>query len=314
MVGTSIIDAVATIWDVIAYAEGKRHPMCGLSLDFSNAFDRIVHEYLFYALRAYGLPEPFVTGIEHMYGGATSSAQVNGQLYEPIPIDCEIRQGCPLSMVLYTLCLHPLLKILERNLTGIKLGRRARPIKVVAYADDVTILVTSVTEFAAVEEALRLYEKATGAIVNPAKSRALAVGGWRAHETVLGIPYQQSVTILGITFWGTIAETKIDTWQRITSKVRCQAKKAYDRDTNLAHRNHLCARMPTLQTMVRCANFAGTQRIHTKTNDCRVMVPMERNHLQGADVHTPTPQTARGMDLIDIPAKRRALLLSCLYN
>jgi hypothetical protein len=143
--GTSIFDAVATIWDVIAYAEGKRHPMCGLSLDFSNAFDRISHEYLFHILRAYALSEPFVTGTEHMYGGATSSAQVNGQLYGPIPIECAIRQGSPLSMALYTLCLHPLLKVLERNLTGIKLGQ-ARSIKVVAYADDVTILVTSVTD------------------------------------------------------------------------------------------------------------------------------------------------------------------------
>jgi hypothetical protein len=106
----------------------------------------------------------------------------------------------------------------------------------VAYADDVTILVTSVTEFAAVEKVLLLYEKANGPTINPAKSRALAVGGWRAHETVLGIPYHQSVTILGITFWGTTPQTTIDTWERITSNVRCQAKKAYDRDTNLAHR------------------------------------------------------------------------------
>jgi hypothetical protein len=119
---TSIIDAVATIRDVIAYAEGKRHPMCVLSLDFSNAFYRIAHKYLFHALRADALPEPFVTGSEHMYGGATSSARVNGQLYGPIPIDYAIRQGCPLSMELYALCLHTLLKILERNLTGIQLG------------------------------------------------------------------------------------------------------------------------------------------------------------------------------------------------
>jgi hypothetical protein len=91
--GTSVIDAVATIRDVITCAESKRHPMFVLSLDFSNIFDSIAHEYLFHALRVYALPEPFVTGIEHTYGGATSSARVNGQLCGPIPIDCAIRQG-----------------------------------------------------------------------------------------------------------------------------------------------------------------------------------------------------------------------------
>ena len=59
----------------------------------------------------------------------------------------------------------------------------------VVYADVVTIFVSSVTDFAAVEEALRLYEQATGAFINPTNSRALAVGGWRTQETVLGIAY-----------------------------------------------------------------------------------------------------------------------------
>ena len=101
-----------------------------------------------------------------------------------------------LSIALYTLCLHILLKIIERTLTGIQKGRRARPIKVVAYADDVPIFVSSVTDFAAMEEALRLYEQASGACINPTKSRALAIGGWRAQETILEIAYYPSVTIL----------------------------------------------------------------------------------------------------------------------
>lgn len=126
--------------------------------------------------------------------------------------------------------------MLERTLTGIKIGTRGRYIKVVAYADDVTIFVSSVTDFAAVEDALRLYEKATGAKINPIKSKALAIGGWRAQDTVLGIPYHQCATILGINFWGTIQQTTNDTWARITSKVRVQAQKAYNRESSLAHR------------------------------------------------------------------------------
>jgi hypothetical protein len=44
-----------------------------LSLDFSNAFDKIAHEYLFQALRQYTLPESFITSIAKMFENATSA-------------------------------------------------------------------------------------------------------------------------------------------------------------------------------------------------------------------------------------------------
>jgi len=98
--GTSILDSVATIRETIAYAECKRRPMCVLSLDFSNVFDKIAHEYLFQALRQYALQESFVTGIAQMYEEATSAVQISDLLCGPIPIRCAIQQGCPLGMAL----------------------------------------------------------------------------------------------------------------------------------------------------------------------------------------------------------------------
>ena len=90
-----------------------------------------------------------------MYEGATTSTQLNGHTYVPIPIRCVIRQGCPASILLYAQCLHPLLRMLEHRLPGIKIGRRAHPTSVVAYADDVTIFVTSTDDFPIIEDAIR---------------------------------------------------------------------------------------------------------------------------------------------------------------
>jgi len=39
--GKSIFDAVATVRDAIAYAEAASIPLCVLSLDFKEAFDKI---------------------------------------------------------------------------------------------------------------------------------------------------------------------------------------------------------------------------------------------------------------------------------
>jgi len=174
--GNTIIDAGATVRDTIAYAENGRIPLCVLSLDFKNAFDRITHNYLFQTLQGYGIGNAFIAGIKRMYEGPTSSVQINGHQYGPIPIRYAVRQGCPMSMAIYALCLHPFLHLLDLNLPGIRIGRRTRPTSVVAYADDVIIFVTSAADFAIIEDAIRLYERAPRARLNTRESKALAVG------------------------------------------------------------------------------------------------------------------------------------------
>jgi hypothetical protein len=81
-----------------------------------------------------------------------------------------------MNMVLYVLCLQPSPIFLNRKMAGIKIGNKMSPTAVVAYADDVTIFVTHDAELAIVEEAINLFEKASGARLNPQKSKAIATG------------------------------------------------------------------------------------------------------------------------------------------
>jgi hypothetical protein len=100
----------------------------------------------------------------------------------------------------------------------------------VAYADDVTIFVTSPADFPVIKDAIRHYERASGACLNPRKSKALVIGGWNTPETVLGIEYHSNVKILGVTFRSSLEQSMDDIWAQITGKVRMQSKNAYVRD------------------------------------------------------------------------------------
>jgi hypothetical protein len=80
--------------------------------------------------------------------------------------------------------------MLENNLPGSQIGHRARRTAVVAYADDVTIFATSPTDFKTIYETIQVYEKASGARLNPKKSHALAIGKWNMPATELGIEFQ----------------------------------------------------------------------------------------------------------------------------
>ena len=55
VLGNSITEAVATVREAIAQAEMADTPLCVLTLDFKEAFDRVSHKYLFKILRNYGI-------------------------------------------------------------------------------------------------------------------------------------------------------------------------------------------------------------------------------------------------------------------
>ena len=122
--GRSILDALATVRDVIVYHESTRTPLCLLSLDLSQAFDRVSHEYLFKVLPRYGSSNWFVERLQAMYDNLLASVQINGTLVGSIAIQSGIRQGCPLSMCLYALFLPPLVRYLEETLPGLQIERR----------------------------------------------------------------------------------------------------------------------------------------------------------------------------------------------
>jgi len=81
------------------------------------------------------------------------------------------------------------------------------PVSVVAYADDVAVFATTVADFSTIQEAIRLYEKASGTRLNPLKYKAIAVGRWSAFDTVLGIPYHSHVRIPSFNFWNSDAKS-----------------------------------------------------------------------------------------------------------
>ena len=81
-------------------------------------------------------------------------------------------------MLLFALCLNPLLRILEQKLPGIRIGRQTHKTAVVAYVDDITPFVTAPADIPIIGGAIQCYERACGACLNTRRSKALALGAW----------------------------------------------------------------------------------------------------------------------------------------
>lgn len=99
-----------------------------------------------------------------------------------------VRQGCPLSPLLYFLSLEPLMAALRAapSWTGIHLhGGRGMCAKVTAYADDMTLFLTSERGEVA-GKILQGFCEASGAHVNVDKSSAMFAGQWVNRTAVPG--------------------------------------------------------------------------------------------------------------------------------
>ena len=97
-------------------------------------------------------------------------------------------------------------------LAPLRIGQRMRYILVLAYADDVTVFVTQPAAFTGIQQAIQRYGRATGALLKPRKSKALAIGNWAAPARALRIDFQDHINTLGVTFKPTITQSIKDSW------------------------------------------------------------------------------------------------------
>jgi hypothetical protein len=199
--------------------------MCILTLDFQGAFDAISHKYLESVHLQYGLSERMVRRLMNLYEGSSPTIQINGYSSPNICIKSSIRQGCPLSMLLYSLCVNPLLTALHEALPGVRIDRRKKHTSVSAYADDVSIFLTYPADIPKVRNVIGCYVKASGATINTTKSKILALGTWDTRLNVLDVPYKDTLTILGMKLSKSIALSSEASWAQTTAKIKAKAQR-----------------------------------------------------------------------------------------
>lgn len=108
--------------------------------------------------------------------------------------------------------MDPLLCIMDQKLPDIGIGKRARKTVLVAYADDITVLVTTPTDIPIRSDAIHCYEEATGTRLNTPRSKPLAVGGWSTSTDTLNILYPFEIKILGVSFAKAIEQSMNKSW------------------------------------------------------------------------------------------------------
>lgn len=218
--GRDIADTIATVRDIIEFM--KRDGVGGvvLGIDWNKAFDRVEHEFLFRLLERFGFGERLVGWVRRVYKGARSCVKVNGVLTDRFGLGRSIRQGCPLSALLYAISVEPLALLIKKDIRvqGIELQAGGTH-TINQYADDTTITVRDGNSVKRVLELIDVYGKASGAKINKEKSEIMYIGEVEREGVGLRVE-DRYIKVLGVYLGVETKEATEATWAGVINKIR----------------------------------------------------------------------------------------------
>ena len=94
-------------------------------LDLKNAFGSVPHNTMWEMMNRLDVPQHFITICREIYEGSSQAIRSAAGLTDPLLVNRGIKQGCPLSPLLFNLVLEGVLPQLERTDDGYRFrGRR----------------------------------------------------------------------------------------------------------------------------------------------------------------------------------------------
>ena len=204
VVGRSIFSNLHLIRDALDMINKTTEPAILVSLDQEKAFDRVDHDFMLRVLAKFGFGPNFCRWVEIFYAKAFSRILINGALSCPVYLQRGVRQGCPLSPLLYVLVSEVLSNQIRKNrqIEGFLLpGAGGLRFTISQYADDATSILKSEKSLCHLLRVVHKYELGSGAKLNTTKSEAMWLSRWRTNgDSPFGLKWVNKMRILGVFF------------------------------------------------------------------------------------------------------------------
>jgi len=234
--GRSIFDQVKQTKLMVDYAEAIEENGVIVALDQEKAYDKISHDYLWRTLAKYNLPNNFITTVRSLYENAETRVMVNGVLSTPFVVSRGVRQGDPMSCLLFDIAIEPLANMLRcSGLKGFEIPGVKDRLITTLFADDTTVFLSEFDKFTDLEAILNKWCIASGARFNVGKTEVTPIGTTTYRKDVVNTrcihptqeplaqdihiaQEQEPVRILGAWIGNNIDQNVV--WSTVLDKIR----------------------------------------------------------------------------------------------
>ncbi|XP_063806719.1 synaptotagmin-like protein 2 [Pseudophryne corroboree] len=202
--GREAKDNTTKLLNLIHLASSSKISTVLLSTDAEKAFDRVNWDFMRAVLEHIGLGPQALHRILSLYTQPSAKVRVNGTLSDNFLISNGTRQGCPLSPLIFVLCIEALARAIRTNdkIKGLQVGDI--DYKLALFADDLLATVTDPTHsLPNLMSELDIFSSLSGFKINTSKSYALHIS--TPHSVLTGLkatfPFQwrdSHITYLGV--------------------------------------------------------------------------------------------------------------------
>ena len=209
--GRSILDAVRTIDDVFEICKIMNQSGILLAIDFEKAFDSLNHEFLYQVLQKMGFGPNFLQWIRTFYRNLSSCVLNNGFTTDIFFVKRGVRQGDPLSHLLFILALETLVCQIQenKNIKGFLIN--GKEIKTTLFADDMTCFLRDTNSHFQLLTSLQNFARYSGLSVNDEKTEIFAIGSHSLVQDVFTHKIRSMIKILAVDFnYNTPARLKVN--------------------------------------------------------------------------------------------------------
>ena len=211
------------ILDIFESTSTKIDPGFALFLDFEKAFDTVSRAYLFKTLQSFNFGESFCKWIRILYTSPLCSIINNGHSTESFETTRGIRQGCPISALLFILVAEIMaIEIRENNkIKGLSILDSS--ITLTQMADDTTLFLKDLESIPACLNVLNHFEKCAGLKLNKEKTEAFQLGINQIKiENMFGLKWVNGpIKVTGVSVGNNIAELSERMISEKVEKVKC---------------------------------------------------------------------------------------------
>lgn len=163
---------VALLDMALKYHQQKSKKMFVAVIDMAKAFDSVSFPALRSTLRWRGLPGPMQEYIFYMYENSKTKFQHGSWESGSIHPTCGVKQGDPLSPMLFNLVMDGMLKSISRAI-GVEIDNIK--INILAFADDLVLMASTKEGLQNLIDRVTGYLRSCGLVANPAKCASVAV-------------------------------------------------------------------------------------------------------------------------------------------